>query len=138
MPSSGPGRATGPRPRTATPTMAGSLMRRQAPWDDAAVPRLTLEGTAMPDKGGDFGSKAVTTLAGAAAAFVARKVIIFAWTRATGKEPPGKAEDPDVAIGEALAWTVVLGIGVAVARMLAIRFATRQSAGRLPASEALR
>jgi hypothetical protein len=92
----------------------------------------------MPDKGSDFGSKAVTTLAGAAAAFVARKVIIFAWTKATGKEPPGKAEDPDVAIGEALAWTVVLGIGVAVARMLAIRFAVRQSAERLTAPEALR
>jgi len=92
----------------------------------------------MPDKGGDFGSKAVASVAGAAAAFVARKVIIFAWTKATGKEPPGKAEDPDVAIGEALAWTVVLGIGVAVARMLAIRFATRQSSGRLTAPEALR
>jgi len=87
----------------------------------------------MPDRGGDFSSKAITTLAGAAAAFVARKAIIFAWTKATGKEPPGKAEDPDVALGEALAWTVVLGIGVAVARMLAIRLATRQSGGRLSA-----
>jgi hypothetical protein len=87
----------------------------------------------MPDKGGDFGSKAVSTLAGAAAAFVARKAIIFAWTKATGKEPPGKAEDPEVAIGEALAWTVVLGIGVAVARVLAIRFAARRSAPRLTA-----
>jgi Protein of unknown function (DUF4235) len=91
------------------------------------------KGTAMPDKGGDFGSKAVTTLAGAAAAFVARKVIIFGWTKATGKEPPGKAEDPDVGIGEALAWTVVLGIGVAVARLLAVRLVNRQSAARLPA-----
>ena len=89
----------------------------------------------MPDKGSDFGSKAATTLAGAAAAFVARKAIIFAWTKATGKEPPGKAEDPDVAIGEALAWTVVLGIGVAVARVLAVRLVNRQSAGRLPAAE---
>jgi hypothetical protein len=89
----------------------------------------------MPDKGGDFGSKAVTMLAGAAAAFVARKLIIFAWTKATGKEPPGKAEDPEVAIGEALAWTVVVGIGVAVARVLAIRLVSRQSAARLPAPE---
>jgi len=89
----------------------------------------------MPDKGSDFGSKAATTLAGAAAAFVARKAISFAWTKATGKEPPGKAEDPDVAIGEALAWTVVLGIGVAVARVLAVRLVNRQSAGRLAAAE---
>jgi Protein of unknown function (DUF4235) len=85
----------------------------------------------MPAKGGDYGSKAVTALAGAAAAFVARKVIVFAWTKATGREPPGKAEDPDVAIGEALAWTVVLGIGVAVARVLAIRLTVRQSAKHL-------
>jgi hypothetical protein len=85
----------------------------------------------MPAKGGDRGSKAVTTLAGMAAAFVARKVIVFAWTKITGREPPGKAEDPNVALGEALAWTVLLGIGVSVARVLAIRLATRQSASRL-------
>ncbi len=89
----------------------------------------------MPDKGGDFRSKAVTALAGAAAAFVARKVIVFAWTKATGKEPPGKAEDPEVAIAEALAWTVVMGIGVAVARVLAIRLVSRKSSGELPAPE---
>jgi Protein of unknown function (DUF4235) len=84
----------------------------------------------MAEKGSDFSSKVVTTLVGAAAAFVARKAIGFAWTKATGKEPPGKAEDPDVAIGEALAWTVVLGIGVAVARVVAIRIATRQASAR--------
>jgi hypothetical protein len=80
----------------------------------------------MPDKG----SKAVTALAGMAAAFVARKIIGFAWTKVTGRKPPGKAEDPDVAIGEALAWTVLLGTGVAVARVLAVRLAVRQSSKR--------
>ncbi|HKR68375.1 MAG TPA: DUF4235 domain-containing protein [Streptosporangiaceae bacterium] len=89
----------------------------------------------MPDKGSDKGSKAVTTLAGAAAAFVARKLIVFAWTKATGKEPPGKAEDPEVAIGEALVWTVVLGIGVAIARVLAVRLVNRQAAERLSSAE---
>lgn len=84
----------------------------------------------MPEKGSDFASKAVSTLVGAAAAFAARKAIGFAWTKATGKEPPGKAEDPEVAIGEALAWTVVLGIGVSVARLLAVRLATRQASSR--------
>jgi len=82
----------------------------------------------MPAKGGDHGSKAISTAAGLAAAFVARKAIGFVWTKVMGREPPGKAEDPDVAIGEALAWTVVLGIGVAVARLLAIRLALRRSA----------
>jgi low affinity Fe/Cu permease len=87
----------------------------------------------MPDKGGNFGSKAVSAVVGAAAAFVARKAITFAWTKATGKEPPGKAEDPDVAIGEALAWTIVIGIGVAVARLLAVRLASRQPSRHLAA-----
>jgi hypothetical protein len=85
----------------------------------------------MPAKAGDYGSKAVTTLAGMAAAFVARKAIVFAWTKITGREPPGKAEDPDVALGEALAWTVLLGAGVAVAKVLAVRLATRQPARQL-------
>jgi hypothetical protein len=89
----------------------------------------------MPDKGSDKGSKALTTLAGAAAAFVARKAIIFAWTKATGKEPPGKAEDPEVAIGEALAFTVVVGIGVAIARVLAIRLVNKQSAHHAAVAE---
>lgn len=87
----------------------------------------------MPDKGGDYGTKAVTTLAGMAAAFVARKVLTFAWTKATGQAPPDKAEDPEVSIGEALAWTVLAGIGVAVARLLAVRFAARRSGKRLSA-----
>jgi hypothetical protein len=89
----------------------------------------------MPDKGSEKGSKALTTLAGAAAAFVARKIIVFVWTKATGKEPPGKAEDPQVAIGEALAFTVVVGIGVAVARVLAIRLVNKQAANHASVPE---
>ncbi|MGI9008553.1 MAG: DUF4235 domain-containing protein [Streptosporangiaceae bacterium] len=85
----------------------------------------------MPDKGGDYGSKAVTTLSGVAAAFVARKALTFAWTKVRGEVPPDKAEDPEVNIGEALAWTVVAGIGVAVARLMAVRFAVRQTAKRM-------
>jgi hypothetical protein len=85
----------------------------------------------MPGKGGDFGSKAVNALAGAAATFVARKAIAFAWTKATGKQPPAKAEDPSVNLGEALAWTVIVGAAVSVARLLAVRLASRQSARQL-------
>jgi len=111
--------------------MLQAMVRTRPGWyPRQVVAGLMLEGTAMPEKGSDLGSKAVSTLVGAAAAFVARKAISFAWTKATGKEPPGKAEDPEVAIGEALAWTVVLGIGVAVARLLAVRLTTRQSPAR--------
>lgn len=84
----------------------------------------------MADKGGDRGSKAVITLAGVAAAFVAKKAMTMAWTKAVGHEPPGKAEDPEVALTEAVAWTVLLGVVVAIAKLLAIRFAVRQTSKR--------
>ena len=63
-------------------------------------------------------------MAGAAAAFVARKVLFFAWKKLTGKEPPEHPEDPQVALREALVWGVVLGAGVHTARMLAVRLAS--------------
>ena len=89
----------------------------------------------MPAKGGEYGGKAMSALAGAAAAWVTRKMIIFAWTKVTGRKPPGKAEDPDVAIGEALAFTLVVGAGVAVARVLAVRLVNRQSGKELTAAQ---
>ncbi|HET9897964.1 MAG TPA: DUF4235 domain-containing protein [Streptosporangiaceae bacterium] len=85
----------------------------------------------MPGKSSDYGSKAINALAGAAAAFVARKLIVFAWTKVTGKHPPDAAEDPQVAIGEAVAWALVVGAGVGVARVLAVKLTTRQGSKRL-------
>jgi len=76
---------------------------------------------------GNGGNKAVTALVGFAAAFAARKVIQFAWKQITGKEPPD-AEDPQVALAEALAWGVAMAVGVQVARMLAVRAATKSPA----------
>jgi Protein of unknown function (DUF4235) len=72
------------------------------------------------------GSRAVSALAGAAAAFGARKLITFGWTKLTGKEPPEHPEDPQVALREALIWGVVLGVTVSTARMLAMRATTRR------------
>ena len=91
----------------------------------------------MPAKSADFGTKAINALAAAAAAFVVRKAIGFAWTKATGRQPPDSPEDPQVAVGEAVAWAVVVGAGVGVARVLAIRLASRQAARALgsPADE---
>ena len=70
-------------------------------------------------------------MAAMAAAFVARKAISFAWTKATGRPPPDAAEDPQVAMGEALVWALVVGAGVGVARALAVKLASRQAAKRL-------
>lgn len=82
----------------------------------------------MAAKKADVGSRAVSALAGMAAAFVVRKALSFGWTKITGKEPPEHPEDPQVALGEALAWGVVVGAGVHVARMLATRAVSRQGA----------
>lgn len=72
-----------------------------------------------------------TVLAGLAA----RKALTTSWKLATGKEPPQNPADPEVSIGEALAWATVSGIAIGVARMLASRKAAiyyRKSTGHLP------
>jgi hypothetical protein len=73
------------------------------------------------------GNRVLTGLVGLAAAYVARMVIQFLWKRITGKEPPEHPDDPDVAIGEALAWGIVVAVGMQSARMLATRAAIRKT-----------
>jgi hypothetical protein len=73
------------------------------------------------------GSRLVSALVGAGAAFLARKILSFGWTKITGKEPPEHPENPEVALREALIWGIVLGAGVHTARMLATRATTRRS-----------
>jgi hypothetical protein len=80
----------------------------------------------MSDKRGDGGTKALGALAAFAAAFAARKLITVVWTRVTGKEPPSDPQDPQVGIGEALGWAVVMGVTIESARLLAGRAATRR------------
>jgi hypothetical protein len=83
----------------------------------------------MADKRAGAGSKIVTALVGAGAAFAARKVLSFGWTKITGKEPPEHPEDPQVSLGEALVWGIVLGAGVHTARLLATRATARHQPG---------
>ena len=70
-------------------------------------------------------ARAINALAGAAAAFGARKLITFGWKKLTGKEPPEHPEDPQVAFRDALIWGIVMGATVSTARMLAMRATTR-------------
>ena len=72
------------------------------------------------------GTKIAAFAAAFAAAWIARKVITFGWTKVTGKEPPGDPHDPHVGIGEALSWAVILGASIEGARLLATRAATRK------------
>jgi hypothetical protein len=75
----------------------------------------------------DLGTKVVSAVAAMAAAFIARKLITYAWTKATGKEPPTHPEDPQVALAEALGWSVLTGVSVEAARLLATRAAARRT-----------
>jgi hypothetical protein len=81
----------------------------------------------MADRKVDLGTRVVSTVAAMAAAFVARKVITVAWTKATGKEPPTHPEDPQVALSEALSWSMLTGVTIEAARLLATRAAARRS-----------
>jgi hypothetical protein len=87
----------------------------------------------------DMGTRLMYGLATMAAVFVARKLLMFAWTKATGKEPPTNPEDPRVALAEALGWSALVGITVGTVRVLAIRAVSRKTPGRAdhePASAA--
>jgi len=88
----------------------------------------------MSDNSDSARTRAMAALAAVAAAWVARKVITFGWTKVTGKEPPGNPEDPHVGVAEALSWAVILGVSIESARLLATRAATRKLR-RAPASE---
>jgi lysylphosphatidylglycerol synthetase-like protein (DUF2156 family) len=81
----------------------------------------------MADKKQDPTSRIISAVAAMAAAFVTRKVVTMAWTKATGKEPPTHPEDPQVALREALGWSMLTGVTIGVARMLATRAAARRT-----------
>jgi hypothetical protein len=80
----------------------------------------------MSGKRAGGGSRVFVGVVGFAAAFVARKVIQFAWKKTTGREPP-ELEDPEVALGEAVVWGVLTAVTVQLARMLATRAVSRRS-----------
>jgi hypothetical protein len=81
----------------------------------------------MPANRADMGSRAVNAMAGMAAAFVVRKALSLAWTKIMGKEPPESPEDPQVALGEAIVWGLLVGAGVGTARMLVTRVVTQRA-----------
>lgn len=79
--------------------------------------------------------KVVGNLAAVAAAVAARKVLTTGWQATTGTEPPDNPADPQTPWREALAWGVLTGAVVGVARMLANRQTARVAqrvSGELP------
>jgi len=75
----------------------------------------------------DRSTRIMYMLTAASTAFVARKALIFTWTKATGKRPPTNPEDPQETLAEALGWSVLVGVTVAVVRVLAIRAVSRKA-----------
>jgi Protein of unknown function (DUF4235) len=87
----------------------------------------------------DRGTRFVYMMTATSTAFLARKLLIFAWTKATGKKPPMNPEDPQETLAEALGWSILVGITVSVVRVLAIRAVSRRaisSTDREPANAA--
>lgn len=69
------------------------------------------------------------------AATMAERGVRALWTTVTGAEPPEVPEDPDTHWGEAVAWALLSGAAVALARLAATRRAARyyrESTGELP------
>jgi len=80
----------------------------------------------MADKNGDFASRIVGGVAAAAAGFATRKVMTTVWKKATGKEPPARPEDLEIALGEAIAWSAVIAVAMSTTRLLATRAAAKR------------
>ncbi|WP_232623752.1 MULTISPECIES: DUF4235 domain-containing protein [Brevibacterium] len=57
------------------------------------------------------------------AAVAARKVLTFAWEKSTHRPAPSNPVDEEISMSEALAWTVVSGVGVAIAQLVVQRLA---------------
>lgn len=74
----------------------------------------------------DMAWRAIGGLVGLATAWGARKVIGFAWEKATGRKPPADNESLDISLGEAIGYAVVMGVGMQVAQIVVARTAKKR------------
>lgn len=84
---------------------------------------------------GPLAWKVIGTGSAVLAATAAQKGLTAAWRLATGDDPPTIPEDPDTSWREAVAWAVMSGAVVGVARLVATRRAAHyymRSTGELP------
>lgn len=78
---------------------------------------------------------AMALVSGVGAARLTTAALNKTWQAGTGRKPPGNPADPDVAVWEAVAWSVLTGAFVSLMRMLAQRRAAHyyvKSTGELP------
>lgn len=90
--------------------------------DTARAAKRELGATEKPD----MQWRIVGGLLGLAVGFCSRKVLSFAWEKATGKKPPASADSPDIGLGEAIAYAVVMGLGMEITRIVVTRSAARK------------
>ena len=74
---------------------------------------------------GNLVAKLVTTGSAILAGIVAKKTTDSTWKFVTGSDSPENPEDPDIDLKEAVAFAVLSGVIVGLARMLANRQATK-------------
>ncbi len=67
----------------------------------------------------------VSAASGAVAALVTRRVLLVGWARFAPGDPPDDPEDPRTSLHQALTWAVATGVGLGVARLLAVRGAAK-------------
>src|SRR5699024_10590427 len=126
LPVSGCDRSVTPRypappARTSPDATRWACLRRPrqrtntSPWRSVATgPRFTGKDTSM----GKLAWQIIGVGAPIAAAFVARKTLTFAWEKSTKRPAPSNPVDDEISMSEALAWTIVSGVGVAVAQLV--------------------
>ncbi|MFI7614962.1 DUF4235 domain-containing protein [Nonomuraea terrae] len=74
----------------------------------------------------DVAWRVIGGLVGLVTAWAARKILGFAWVKATGKEPPIDTDSPEVSMGEAIGYAVLMGVGMSVAQIVVNRTAKKR------------
>lgn len=70
-----------------------------------------------------YGWRAIVIGTGALTGLAAQRVVELVWTAVRGSKPPKLAADRSSPWPEAVSWAVATGVGVGVARLLAVRAA---------------
>jgi hypothetical protein len=84
---------------------------------------------------GAFTWKVLGTASAVTAGLAARKLLVTAFTKTTGKNPPANPEAPDTSWQQAVGWALLSGAVMGLARMLATRKAAdfyQKATGHLP------
>ncbi|MFK5582824.1 DUF4235 domain-containing protein [Serinicoccus sp. LYQ131] len=74
---------------------------------------------------GNIVAKLATTAAVVGASFIANKLTNGTWKFVTGRDSPENPEDPDIDFKEAVAFAVLSGVIVGLARLIANRQSSR-------------